>query len=248
MAKEPECPPPGLPMWMATYSDMVTLLLTFFVLLLSMANMDPTRFLQAKTSIKETLGSNTPIVPVPYTVPILPSPPKTKFSPIPLQGASQYFKRIQSDLKLTKLDAQVEALLKDNDSIILRINDSILFEEGKATLDPTSYPILRKITDIVKPLPMTMRIEGHTDSTPMAGGKMSNWDLSVVRAVAVMSFYQRGDHFPLDRMAAAGYGDTRPVVPNISKEDMAKNRRVDFILRSDRPVGQEDKPSTPIPF
>ena len=248
MAKEPECPPPGLPMWMATYADMVTLLLTFFVLLLSMANMNPTKFLMAKTSIQETLGSNIPTVPVPYTIPTLPSPPKTKFSPIPQQGASQYFKRIQSDLKLTKLDAQVEALLKDNDSIILRINDSILFEEGKATLDPTSYPILRKIADIVKPLPMTMRIEGHTDSTPMAGGKMSNWDLSVARAVAVMSFYQRGTHFPLDRMSASGYGETRPVAPNTSKESMAQNRRVDFILRSDRPLEQDNKTTTPIPF
>ncbi len=247
MAKEQSCPP-GLPMWMATYSDLVTLLLTFFVLLLSMANMDPIRFLQAKTSIKETLGSNTPIAPVPFTIPIMPSPPKSKFTPIPHQGANQYFKRIQSDLELAKLDAQVEALLKDNDSIILRINDSVLFEAGKATLDPTSHPILRKIADIVRPLPMTMRIEGHTDHTPVAGGRMTNWDLSVARSVAVMGFYQRSESFPMDRMSAAGYGDTRPVAANTSPENMAINRRVDFILRSDRPVGGDDKPTTPIPF
>lgn len=248
MGKEPECPPPGLPMWMATYSDLVTLLLTFFILLLTMASMDPTKFVQAKTSIEDAFGWSTKAAPVPFSIPVLPSPPKSKFTPLPRQAPIQYFKRIQTDLELTKLDTQVAILQKDNDSIILRINESVLFEEGKATLNPASYPILRKVADIVRPLPMTMRIEGHTDSTPVADGKISNWDLSVARAVAVMSFYQRSKLFPLDRMAAAGYGETRPLVPNTSKENMAQNRRVDFILRSDRPVGQDDKPTTPIPF
>ena len=247
MGKEPECPPPGLPMWMATYSDLVTLLLTFFILLLTMASMDPTKFVQAKTSIEDAFGWSTKAAPVPFSIPVLPSPPKSKFTPLPRQAPIQYFKRIQTDLELTKLDTQVAILQKDNDSIILRINESVLFEEGKATLNPASYPILRKVADIVRPLPMTMRIEGHTDSTQVADGKISNWDLSVARAVAVMSFYQRSKHFPLDRMAAAGYGETRPLVPNTSKEYMAQNRRVDFILRSDRPVGN-DKPITPIPF
>jgi len=247
MGKKPECPPPGLPMWMATYSDLVTLLLTFFVLLLTMATMDPTKFVQAKSSIESAFGWRTTAAPVPFAIPVIPSPPKSKFSPIPRETSIPHFKRIQNDLELAKLQAQVEAIQKDNDSIILRINDSVLFEEGKTALNPASYPILRKVADIVRPLPMTMRIEGHTDLTPITGGKMTNWDLSVSRAVAVMSFYQRGEHFPMDRMAAAGYGETRPVVPNTSKENMAQNRRVDFILRSDRPVG-DNKPITPIPF
>ncbi|WP_306547024.1 flagellar motor protein MotB [Desulfobulbus sp.] len=248
MAKPPDCPPPGLPMWMATYSDMVTLLLTFFVLLLTMASMDPTKFVQAKSSIEDAFGWSTKAAPVPFSIPVLPSPPKSKFTPIPRQSPIQHFKRIKSDLEMTKLDAQVEAVQRDNDSIILRIHDSVLFEAGKATLDPASYPILRKVADIIRPLPMTMRIEGHTDATPVAGGKTSNWDLSVARAVAVMSFYHRGELFALDRMSATGYGDSRPLVPNTSPENMVQNRRVDFILRSDRPVEQDNKPSTPIPF
>jgi chemotaxis protein MotB len=235
-------------MWMATYSDLVTLLLTFFVLLLTMASMDPTKFVQAKTSIEAAFGWSTKAAPVPFSIPVLPSPPKSKFTPIPRQAPIQYFKRIKTDLEMTKLDTQVEAVLRDNDSIILRIRDNVLFEPGQSTLNPSCYPVLRKIADIVRPLPMTMRIEGHTDATPVAGGKLSNWDLSVARAVSVMSFYQRGELFALDRMSAAGYGDTRPLVPNTSKENMAQNRRVDFVLRSDRPVDDDGKPSTPIPF
>lgn len=248
MAKEPECPPPGLPMWMATYSDLVTLLLTFFVLLLTMASMDPTKFVQAKTSIEDAFGWSTKAAPVPFSVPIIPSPPKAKMSPIPRQAPIQYFKRIKTDLEMTKLDAQVEAIQKDNDSIILRIHESIIFEKGQATINPASYPVLRKIADIVRPLPMTMRIEGHTDSTPLGAGQRTNWDLSVDRAVAVLSFYHRGDMFALDRMSAVGYGDSRPIAPNASEEDRAKNRRVDFILRSSRPADQDGKQVTPIPF
>lgn len=248
MAKEPECPPPGLPMWMATYSDLVTLLLTFFVLLLTMASMDPTKFVQAKSSIQDAFGWSTKAAPVPFSIPVLPSQPKSAFTPIPRQAPIQYFKRIKTDLEMTKLDAKVEAIQKDNDSIILRIHESVLFEKGKATLDPTAHPILRKVADIIRPLPMTLRIEGHTDSTPLAGSVQTNWDLSVARAVAVMAFYQRGNIFPLDRMSATGYGDARPLVPNDSEANMAQNRRVDFILRSDRPVDQNDKPITPIPF
>lgn len=248
MGKGPDCPPPGLPMWMATYSDMVTLLLTFFVLLLTMASMDPTKFVQAKSSIEDAFGWSTKAAPVPFSIPVLPSPPKSKFTPIPRQTAVQYFKRIQTDLEMTKLDTQVEALQTDNDSIILRIHDTVLFEEGQTVLNPASYPVLRKIADIVRPLPMTMRIEGHTDSTPVAGGKTSNWDLSVARSVAVMSFYHRGELFALDRMSAAGYGDSRPLVPNTSPENKAQNRRVDFILRSNRPVNQGDKQLPSLPF
>ncbi len=246
MAEE-ECPPPGLPMWMATYSDMVTLLLTFFVLLLTMASMDPTKFVQAKTSIESAFGWSTKAAPVPFSIPILPSPPKSQYTPIPRQSPLQQFKRIKTDLEMTKLDKQVEAIQRDNDSIILRIHDNVLFEQGKTELNPASYPILRKVADIIRPLPMTMRIEGHTDSTPVGVGKGSNWDLSVARAVSVMAFYQRGELFGQDRMSAAGYGDSRPLAPNTTSENKAQNRRVDFIIRSDRPV-LDDKPATPIPF
>jgi chemotaxis protein MotB len=248
MAKEQECPPPGLPMWMATFSDLVTLLLTFFVLLLSMASMDPTKFVQAKSSIESAFGWRTTAAPVPFSLPIIPSPPKSKPTPIPSEAPIPHFKRIQTDLEMSKLTDQVEAIQKDNDSIILRINDSVLFDQGQTALNPSSYPVLRKIADIVRPLPMSLRIEGHTDDSPVHTGTLTNWDLSVARAVSVMAFFNRGDLFPLDRMAAAGYGDTRPVVPNTSAENKAKNRRVDFVLRSNRRIDQESKPSTPIPF
>ncbi|WP_028585482.1 OmpA/MotB family protein [Desulfogranum mediterraneum] len=248
MAKKQEECPLGAPLWMVTFSDLVTLLLTFFVLLLSMASMDPVKFVQAKTSIKDTFGWRTTAAPKQYTIPVIQSPPKAEFTPIPRETKMTYFKRVKNDLEMTKLMDQVEAIEKDNDSIVLRIHDSILFDKGKTSLNPSSYPMLRKIADIVRPLPMTIRIEGHTDDTPIARPSMTNWDLSVDRAVSVMRFYNRGEIFSIDRMAAVGYGDTRPVSPNTSEENRQKNRRVDFILKSNRKVDQFNRPVSPIPF
>lgn len=245
--KNVECPP-GAPLWMVTFSDLVTLLLTFFVLLLSMASMDPVKFVQAKTSIKDTFGWRTTAAPKKFSIPVIESPPESKFTPIPRETKMTYFKRVKNDLEMTKLMDQVEAVQRDDDSIVLRINDSILFDKGKTTLNPSSYPLLRKIADIVRPLPMTLRIEGHTDNTPTTLPTTTNWDISVARAVSVMRFYNRGKLFSIDRMAAAGYGSSRPLHPNTTEENQTKNRRVEFILNSNRKVDQFNRPASTIPF
>ncbi len=245
--QEPDCPA-GAPMWMTTFSDLVTLLLTFFVLLLSMASMDPVKFIQAKTSIEDAFGWRTTAAPKQYSIPIIPSPPVAKFHPIPQETVSKLYKQIKADIELTKVNNKVELIKKDNDTIVLRINDAILFDPGKTILNPSSYPLLRKVADIIRPLPMHMRIEGHTDSNSTQRGQLSNWDISIGRAVSVMRFYNRGRLFSMDRMAAVGYGDNRPAVPNTSAENKAKNRRVDFVLRSNKIPSQARTQGQPIPF
>jgi chemotaxis protein MotB len=128
--KETECPA-GAPLWMVTFSDLVTLLLTFFVLLLSMASMDPVKFVQAKTSIKDAFGWRTKAAPVKYNIPIIPSPPKSRFSPMPEQMSVKIYKKIKTDLELTKVSNEVDIKRRDKDTIVLSINDSVLFDKGK---------------------------------------------------------------------------------------------------------------------
>jgi chemotaxis protein MotB len=74
--KCPDCPA-GAPAWMTTYSDLVTLLLTFFVLLLSMANMDPVRFTEASSPLRDAVGMDNAPAHVVFGIPVLPSPPLT---------------------------------------------------------------------------------------------------------------------------------------------------------------------------
>jgi chemotaxis protein MotB len=240
-SEEKKCPKcdcsGGAPAWMVTFSDLVTLLLTFFVLLLSMANMEEVKFAEASASIRSAFGAHSLPAPSKFSIPIIPSPPISKFSPIQNEMASKIYKQIQSQLKSDNIPEDVELIKKEDDTIILRINDSILFKKGTATVSPTAYPTLRNLADIIRPLPMRLRIEGHTDTTPVSKRKIGNWNLSLDRAVSVMRFFKKGDLLPLDRMAAIGYGPDRPIVPNTSKTNMAKNRRVDFVLRTNNNIG-----------
>ncbi len=233
----------GAPAWMTTFADLVTLLLTFFVLLLSMANMEEVKFAEASASIRNAFGAHSLPAPSKFSIPIIPSPPISKFSPIQNEMASKVYKRIQSQLKSDNIPEDVELIKKGDDTIILRINDSILFQKGSSTVSPTAYPTLRNLADIIRPLPMRLRIEGHTDSTPVSKRKIGNWNLSTNRAVSIMRFFKKGDLLPLDRMSAIGYGADRPIAPNSNEANMAKNRRVDFVLRTNNNIGLGSKAS-----
>ncbi len=222
---------PGAPAWMVTYSDLVTLLLTFFVLLLSMANMDPVRFTAASSSLKDAFGLHKTSAHIEFSIPILPPVPETKFTPVQQQLTVKLFERIKSDLDKLKMSEAVEAIMKDSDTILLRVKDSILFKPGQSMITPIAYSSLRNISNIVRPLPMNMRIEGHTDNTPISNLAIDNWNLSMDRATSVLRFFTKSDLLPLDRMAAVGYGPDRPIADNETPEGRAQNRRVDFLLR-----------------
>ncbi|MEN8189995.1 MAG: flagellar motor protein MotB [Thermodesulfobacteriota bacterium] len=225
----------GAPAWMVTYSDLVTLLLTFFVLLLSMANMDEDKFIQASSSVRDAFGHYSKPASSQFSIPIIPSPPISKFAPIKNEMATRIYKRIKSQIKASKIPEDVELIKRDDDTIILRINESILFRQGESRLNPESYPVLRRIADILRPLPMRLRIEGHTDNVLISNRKINNWNLSVDRAISVLRFFNKANLLPLDRMSAVGYGLERPAFPNSTEQGRTKNRRVDFILRSNNP-------------
>ncbi len=223
--------PAGAPAWMVTYSDLVTLLLTFFVLLLSMANMDPVRFLAASSSMKEAFGMQQQSATTDFAIPIFTHQPKSQYTPIQIHSTQNIYEKVKSQIDSLRLNNDIGLIKKDDDSIILRISDSVVFASGQSKILRKSLPILRDIAEIIRPLPMDLRIEGHTDDIPMAGSKVANWDLSVDRSVSVLRYFSQGDLLSLDRMAAVGYGKDRPVVANVDETARAKNRRVDFVLR-----------------
>ena len=235
---------------MVTYSDMVTLLLTFFVLLLSMASLDPVRFTQASNSLKDAFGMHQQPAQLDFALPILPSPPQTKFTPVQQSMTTKVHERIKAQLELKNMNDDVDIIEKDSDTIILRVHESLLFKPGQSQVPPTSYPMLRNIADIIRPLPMKLLVEGHTDDVPVTQNPIGNWDLAMARAVSVLRFFRQGDLLGMERMSAMGYGPDRPLVPNRDAESRAKNRRVDFVLRLDRidekPGNSQTKRNVPL--
>lgn len=217
-------------MWIVTFSDMVTLLLTFFVLLLSMANMDQVKFNKASDSLAGAFGvlgssDKTEVAP----------PSVVAFSPVNDDFNAQVYRRLRTKLHELKLNKKIK-LAKDRGAVVLRVDEAVLFGTGQIELESEAGVILRRVAELVRPLPLNLKIEGHTDNR---GEEIANWDLSVGRAISVLRFMATNQLIPLTRMSATGYGSQKPLFPNASAEERALNRRVEFVLESQGDPNQD---------
>jgi chemotaxis protein MotB len=216
----------GAPAWMVTFSDMVTLLLTFFVLLLSMATMDKVKFENAAGSLKGAFGVLSSADQAKIDEPKL-----MEFAPIDDDLTTRLYQKIRAIMRRLKLDEDME-LVKDRGAVVLRVKESVLFDVGSTELKPAAHEVLRKVASLVRPLPLSLRIEGHTDDSPSRNPQLDNWDISINRSIAVLKFFAKQKLLPLGRISALGYGAQQPRVPNISEENRALNRRVEFVMES----------------
>ena len=115
--------------------------------------------------------------------------------------------------------------------VVLRIPGRTLFKPGSADLDKAGWPALTKVAEILKNYPnYKINIQGHTDDYPISSESFpTNWELSAVRATAVLRFLNDKGIDPKN-MTATGYADTFPLGPNTTVEERSKNRRVEFVL------------------
>jgi chemotaxis protein MotB len=216
---------PGAPSWMTTYSDMVTLLLTFFVLLLSMAEMDKVKFEQAIGSLRGAFGIVEDRSNKETTSSIL----LPRLAAIPYDMLQRVYKQVIINIEKLELDRDIEVVM-DRGAMVLRVTEKILFDPGSSILKKEAGPVLRKVAELISPLPFEVRIEGHTDNSPFKESELTNWDLSALRAIAVLKYFAENQLLSLDLLSAVGYGEQRPLVPNNSIENKALNRRVEIVL------------------
>ncbi len=253
MGKKCECPA-GAPKWMVTFGDLMSLLLCFFVLLLSFSSMDPAMFKEVSGSLKQAFGvQREDIV---YDMPMGVDIVSRDFNPI--FDVDVILEKIKSTIKLEliKGDIEIEAL---SDRIILRMNDELTFDPGSARLKPEAKPLLAKLRTVIEKVPGEILVAGHTDNTPIKNGLYSsNWSLSAARAAAVVEFLLKQGTIAPSRIAAVGYGSSRPRVPNDTPEHRRENRRVELIFMQPRnqdglevtpitPKGQRDQEILPPP-
>jgi len=129
----------------------------------------------------------------------------------------------------TPLQQHVE-LLNRAGAVSIEISDNILFGLASAALSPEGRQLLNELAVVLGTLPYELSVEGHTDNVPISSSRFpSNWELSSARAaMATRALIEQG--IAADRLRAVGYGDTRPLMDNLSSEGRAKNRRVSFVL------------------
>jgi len=131
--------------------------------------------------------------------------------------------------------AKLDSLYNRNNQLIT-IPVGILFESGQADLKWNSKPALDLIIKEIKEKigeeqGWQVRVEGHTDNVPILSKKYdSNWELSTARALSIVKFMIENQYFPPEQLQAMGYGEFKPIVENDTKENRAKNRRVEIRL------------------
>lgn len=221
--------------WLDTYADTITLLLTFFVLLYSMSSLDSEKLKQLSNAFNEVMSGKSADSILQYDlyngkVPLVggESPVEDMIE----NGGSQVetYEEIQKFVEENDLSATVE-ITSDERGIILQLKDSILFEPGRADLKQDSLAILDKINVLIATLPNSIIVEGHTDNVPVGVKEFeSNWELSATRATKVLRYFTEAKGQNPNRFSAVGYGETKPLVPNNSTKNKAKNRRVNILL------------------
>ncbi|WP_022662214.1 OmpA/MotB family protein [Paucidesulfovibrio longus] len=214
--------------WSLTLADMMTLLLCFFVLMLTVAKVDRDKYDAMSSVMAQAMGG--------------------KAAPVregrPLDGAVRTAVG-QEQKNLFELQLELAALIgQDRDHVELKmraephavaisLGDRILFDLGKAELKPAARALLARLAGPLSGTRYALTIEGHTDNLPIQSAQFpSNWELSSARASAVARFFIE-DGFPKERIRVVGLADTRPKASNDTEEGRRKNRRVVILVRPD---------------
>ncbi len=233
--QECDCPPceEGAPAWMATFADLATLLMTFFVLLLSFANMDVVKFRQMAGSVKDAFGTQ---VESPGTF------EERSDTAVTIQLSEeedrtidmmQMGERIRKTVEEQELEDKTEISINE-DGVTLTVDGTFMFDGGSTKLKPGFEKFLGEIAKIIKENDYPLAIEGHSDNIPIKSSIYpSNWELSSARATSVLRYLIDKYKIPAKRMMAVGYSDTHPLVANDTPQNRAKNRRVEFHFKKE---------------
>ena len=210
--------------FIVVYTSLALILLAFFVCITSMATVTEERVKKGICSIKKSFG-------------VLEG--KGSILGNDLAPLSEYRVEGINERALDYLRSLIYNLNLSNEiklgiskhGLVLALSGDLLFPAGSASLNPKIYPILDEAANLIASSSNRVRIEGHTDSTPIRSRRFaSNFELSAARALAVMKYFIENKGLPRDRFIAVGCGEYHPLFPNDTKEHRAKNRRVWIIL------------------
>jgi chemotaxis protein MotB len=133
--------------------------------------------------------------------------------------------------------------LQDERGLVIRVMESAAFDPGSADLKPQIYPVLSVLSHELASLPNHVRVEGHTDNTPIATPRYpSNWELSTARSTGVVRYLVEQLKVDPRRVSALGYAEYRPIADNDTPAGRSRNRRVDIIVLNDETAEPEARP------
>ncbi len=249
----------AIPAWVVTFADLMTLLMCFFVLLLSFSVMDNEKFKQMSGSMKDAFGvqADVEVMVIPKGTSIItqefrPGVPEQslindsvrQFTINDSQSTLDAVERQDNERQATQDHAREirEALREEIETgsvavqtegmkVIIHILENASFESGYADVRPGFIPVLTKIAGLIASTTGTVNVSGHTDNVPISTGRFrSNWELSTTRAVSVAHELMKTAAVEPEKFIVTGHADTKPLAGNDNRENRAKNRRVDITI------------------
>lgn len=194
--------------WLISYADLVTLLLALFIVMYAASDKEKARQIAASFTAQNT-GEG-----------ILPEHAAEQ------SVESAAVKVLQENSML----AQKTKMRQTSRGFVISLAEAGFFAPGEANTSQETETVVQSIADSVKDKSINIRVEGHTDSTPISNARFSsNWELSTARASSVLQKLIERGVLP-ERLSAAGYGGFQPVADNSNAEGRAQNRRVDIVI------------------
>ncbi|MFZ0613070.1 MAG: flagellar motor protein MotB [Desulfobacterales bacterium] len=232
----------GAPAWVVTFGDLMSLLLCFFVLLLSFSEMDKAKYKEVSGSLAKAFGVQRKIkafeapkgikmISKDFDQELIPVSPREEF--IAMQQREKIGlalkKEVATGFKEMQDLIQVDVGEKE---VTIRLMGETAFDSGKAEIKAQMMPLLVKIGSVLAQGDGDVIIAGHTDDVPVNGGPYgSNLKLSIARSATVAEFLLSKSAIAASRVATMGFGKYRPIESNDTPEGRKHNRRVEIILR-----------------
>ena len=217
--------------WMVTLSDLIMLLLTFFVMLLAMSSMDQRKLKDILIHFRDAAG-------------LLDFAGSTGVTDLATflkkyKEKSRFFmidRNLLRYLFMPSIDKEMEEIeidiTDDERGIVISFQGDILFDPGEVKIKKDAFPVLDSIAGAIDSCPNDILIMGHTDNMPVHSELYeSQWELSSYRGLSVLEYFLKEKGLSPSRFSVGGYGPSRPLYPNDTPKDRALNRRVEIIFK-----------------
>lgn len=246
--------------WKDTFSDLMNLLLCFFVLLFSMSNVDTVKYAELVASMtnsfsifnggEKSLGEGTLISSGATQLSNLDqyytdmgkaaesteeTDPTAEYDRQKQQRTETLYDEVVEKTEINRLTDSLDVTIDDGHNyVMLSLSGGVLFESGSADIQSGAKQILGRVASILKSYEdRQIKIEGHTDNVPISNSEYnSNLWLSTARATKVLEYFVEKKHLNSKNLEASGRGDVDPVASNKTSAGRAKNRRVEIKIYS----------------
>jgi chemotaxis protein MotB len=232
--------------WLVSYADFITLLFGLFVVLFAFAKADQKKQVQVSEAIDTAFhslgifpdatrrpadstsgaaGTEQPVIPMNIVM------GEDVLSPAKVKDDLDHIRRELEQTLSNQVAQHTVSLQMGRDGLVISLREAGFFNSGSATPKPETLATLRQVAISLGRTPYDLRIEGHTDNSPIHTAEFdSNWELSSARATRIARLFLDLKAMPAERISAAGFAEFHPVASNATADGRAQNRRVDLVV------------------